>query len=113
MEAEPQNTMSRNFKVKRSRNSEIRGTAMHIAEKYGSLARDAMWWYAGEYSGSWRLSSSTQSIMTEIVLAAQAQNMPMPGMEGQPGMNGGGRFNQPEPFQRDFDGDSDEGDIGV
>ncbi len=42
-----------------------------------------------------------------IILAAQAQNMSMPGMEGQVGMNGAGRFNQPEFFQRDFDGDDD------
>ena len=38
-----------------------------------------------------------------IIMAAQAQNVGMPGMEGQSGFNGSGRFNQPESFQRDDD----------
>lgn len=42
-----------------------------------------------------------------IILAAQAQNPGIAGADGQNGMNGG-RFNQQEPFQRDYDGDSDE-----
>ncbi len=46
----------------------------------------------------------------QIILAAQAQNPGMPGMEGQNGLNGGGRFNPQEPFQRDYDGNSDDGD---
>jgi hypothetical protein len=78
---------------------------MHIAEKYASLARDA--------------HSSGDSVAAEnylqhaehynrIILAAQAQNPAMPGAEQQGGMNGGGRFNQGEPFHRDHDGDSDD-----
>ncbi len=78
---------------------------MHIAEKYASLARDA--------------HSSGDSVAAEnylqhaehynrIIMAAQAQNAAMGGGLDQPsGMNGGGRFNQGEPFHRDQD-DSDE-----
>ena len=83
----------------------IRGTAMHIAEKYISLARDA--------------HSSGDSVAAEnylqhaehynrIILAAQAQN---PWRDGPAGQHegGGGRFGQGEPFQRDQDGDSMRG----
>lgn len=99
----PQNSISRNYESS-GPDVKIRGTAMHIAEKYSSLARDA--------------HSSGDSVAAEnylqhaehyyrIILAAQAQN-PSMGMD-QPagGMNGGGRFSQPETFQRDQD-DSDE-----
>ena len=33
-----------------------------------------------------------------IIMAAQAQNVGMPGVEGQAGFNGSGRFNQSELF---------------
>ncbi len=100
----PQNSISRNYESS-GPDVKIRGTAMHIAEKYASLARDA--------------HSSGNSVAAEnylqhaehynrIILAAQAQNAAM-GVPDQPaGMNGGGgRFNQNEPFHRDQD-DSDE-----
>ncbi|MGO8953622.1 MAG: DUF4167 domain-containing protein [Rhodomicrobium sp.] len=100
----PQNSISRNYESS-GPDVKIRGTAMHIAEKYTSLARDA--------------HSSGDSVAAEnylqhaehynrIILAAQAQNASMPGAEQQGGMNGGGRFSQGEPFHRDHDGDSDE-----
>jgi len=102
----PQNSISRNYESS-GPDVKIRGTAMHIAEKYASLARDA--------------HSSGDSVAAEnylqhaehynrIILAAQAQNAAMPGMDLPGGMNGGGRFNQGEPYQRDHDhdGDSDE-----
>ncbi len=99
----PQNSISRNYESS-GPDVKIRGTAMHIAEKYASLARDA--------------HSSGDSVAAEnylqhaehynrIILAAQAQNAAMSGGMDQPGgMNGGGRFNQ-ESFHRDHD-DSDE-----
>ena len=70
----------------------IRGTAMHIAEKYASLARDA--------------HSSGNSVAAEnylqhaehynrIILAAQAQNPAMGVLDQPAGMNGGGPV-QPE-----------------
>ena len=82
----------------------ICGTAMHIAEKYSSLARDA--------------HSSGDSVAAEnylqhaehynrIILAAQAQNVAMGLDQPAGGMNGGGRFNQQDSFNRDQD-DSDE-----
>src|SRR5208282_5745809 len=87
----PQNSISRNYESS-GPDVKIRGTAMHIAEKYMSLARDA--------------HSSGDSVAAEnylqhaehynrIILAAQAQNASMPGAEQQGGMNGG-RFNQGE-----------------
>lgn len=100
----PQNSISRNYESS-GPDVKIRGTAMHIAEKYASLARDA--------------HSSGDSVAAEnylqhaehynrIILAAQAQNAAMGGgMEQPSGMNGGGRFNQGEQFHRDHD-DSDE-----
>jgi hypothetical protein len=102
----PQNAISRNYESS-GPDVKIRGTAMHIAEKYASLARDAM--SSGDTVAAENYLQHAEHY-NRIIMAAQAQNIPMPGMEGQPGMNGGGRFNQPEPFQREFDGDSDEGD---
>ncbi len=98
----PQNSISRNYESS-GPDVKIRGTAMHIAEKYSSLARDA--------------HSSGDSVAAEnylqhaehynrIILAAQAQNPAMGGMEQSGGMNGG-RFNMPESFQQDQD-DADE-----
>ncbi len=84
----------------------IRGTAMHIAEKYSSLARDAM--SSGDTVAAENYLQHAEHY-NRIILAAQAQNGGIPGLEGQ--LNGGGRFNQGEPFQRDYDGDGD-GDEG-
>ncbi len=102
----PQNSMSRNYESS-GPDVKIRGTAMHIAEKYASLARDAM--SSGDTVAAENYLQHAEHY-NRIILAAQAQNMAMPGMEGQPGVNGAGRFNQPEPFQRDYDGDADDGE---
>ena len=91
----PQNSISRNYESS-GPDVKIRGTAMHIAEKYASLARDA--------------HSSGNSVAAEnylqhaehynrIILAAQAQNPTMGMDQLGGGMNGGGRFNQPESLQ--------------
>ncbi len=102
----PQNAMSRNYESS-GPDVKIRGTAMHVAEKYTSLARDAM--SSGDTVAAENYLQHAEHY-NRIILAAQAQNPGMPGFEGQPGMNGGGRFNQSEPFQRDYDGNSDEGE---
>ncbi len=102
----PQNAMSRNYESS-GPDVKIRGTAMHIAEKYSSLARDAM--SSGDTVAAENYLQHAEHY-NRIILAAQAQNPPMPGLEGQPGFNGAGRFNQPDSFQRDYDGDSDEGE---
>jgi len=97
----PQNSISRNYESS-GPDVKIRGTAMHIAEKYASLARDA--------------SASGDSVAAEnylqhaehynrIVLAAQAQN---PGAMEQPSNTNSGRFNQTEQFHSDLDDAGEE-----
>ena len=81
---------------------------MHIAEKYSSLARDAM--ASGDMVGAENYLQHAEHY-NRIIMAAQAQNPNVPGMEGQGGgMNGGGRYNPSEPFQREFDGAGDDED---
>ena len=99
----PQNAMSRNYESS-GPDVKIRGTAMHIAEKYSSLARDAM--SSGDTVAAENYLQHAEHY-NRIILAAQAQNVGLQGVEGQPGMNGPGRF-QPDAFQRDYDGDADE-----
>jgi hypothetical protein len=102
----PQNAMSRNYESS-GPDVKIRGTAMHIAEKYSSLARDAM--SSGDTVAAENYLQHAEHY-NRIIMAAQAQNVGVPGMEGQSGFNGSGRYNQSEPFQRDYDGDSDDGE---
>jgi hypothetical protein len=101
----PQNSISRNYESS-GPDVKIRGTAMHIAEKYTSLARDAM--ASGDSVAAENYLQHAEHY-NRIILAAQAQNAGLPGMEQPAGMNGG-RFHQGEPFQRDFDGESEDGD---
>ncbi len=68
---------------------------MHIAEKYSALARDAM--SSGDTVAAENYLQHAEHY-NRIILAAQAQNAAMPGIEGQAGFNGAGRFNQPELF---------------
>jgi hypothetical protein len=79
---------------------------MHIAEKYASLARDAM--ASGDSVAAENYLQHAEHY-NRIILAAQAQNAGLPGMDQPAGMNGG-RFHQGEPFQRDLDGESEDGD---
>jgi hypothetical protein len=100
----PQNSISRNYESS-GPDVKIRGTAMHIAEKYASLARDAM--SSGDSVAAENYLQHAEHY-NRIILAAQAQNASMPGMDQPGGMNGGGRYNQPEQFARDHDADADE-----
>jgi hypothetical protein len=87
----------------------IRGTAVHIAEKYTSLARDAM--ASGDSVAAENYLQHAEHY-NRIIMAAQAQNASIPGIE-QPAMNGSGRFNPAEPFHRDHeDGQDEEGEDG-
>jgi hypothetical protein len=79
---------------------------MHIAEKYTSLARDAM--ASGDSVAAENYLQHAEHY-NRIILAAQAQNAGLPGMDQPNGMNGG-RFHQGEPFQRDFDGETEDGE---
>jgi hypothetical protein len=98
--------MSRNYESS-GPDVKIRGTAMHIAEKYSSLARDAM--SSGDTVAAENYLQHAEHY-NRIIMAAQAQNVGMPGMEGQSGFNGSGRYNPSDSFQRDYDGDSDDGE---
>ena len=93
--------MSRNYELS-GPDVKIRGTAMHIAEKYSSLARDAM--SSGDTVAAENYLQHAEHY-NRIILAAQAQNPGSPGFEGQLPINGG-RFGS-----NDYDGDGD-GDDG-
>jgi hypothetical protein len=95
--------MSRNYESS-GPDVKIRGTAMHIAEKYSSLARDAM--SSGDTVAAENYLQHAEHY-NRIILAAQSAGM----LDGQPPMNGG-RFGQSDAFQRDYDGDGDDGDDG-
>lgn len=97
--------MSRNYESS-GPDVKIRGTAMHIAEKYASLARDAM--AAGDIVAAENYLQHAEHY-NRIIMAAQAQNAGAPGLDGANGLNGGGRF-QPEVYQRDMDGGMEDGD---
>jgi Domain of unknown function (DUF4167) len=100
----PQNSISRNYESS-GPDVKIRGTAMHIAEKYASLARDAM--SSGDSVAAENYLQHAEHY-NRIILAAQAQNPGMPG--DQPvNMNGGNRFNQSESFRHDQDDGDEEG----
>jgi hypothetical protein len=79
---------------------------MHIAEKYASLARDAM--ASGDSVAAENYLQHAEHY-NRIIMAAQAQNAGLQGMDQPGGMNGG-RFHQGEPFARDLDGESEDGD---
>ncbi len=98
----PGNALSRNYESS-GPDVKIRGTAMHIAEKYSSLARDAM--SSGDTVAAENYLQHAEHY-NRIILAAQAQNPAAPGMEGQLPMNG--RFGQ-DAYSRDYD-DGEDGD---
>ena len=81
----PQNSISRNYELS-GPDVKIRGTAMHIAEKYSSLARDAM--ASGDIIGAENYLQHAEHY-NRIIMVAQAQNVGAPGLEGPNGMNGG------------------------
>jgi len=101
----PQNAMSRNYESS-GPDVKIRGTAMHIAEKYSSLARDAM--SSGDNVAAENYLQHAEHY-NRIILAAQAQN---PGVPGEPSNLNGPRFAPQDGYPRDFDddGDGDDGD---
>src|SRR5579883_500745 len=94
----PQSAINRSYESS-GPDVKIRGSAMHIAEKYASLARDAM--ASGDSVAAENYLQHAEHY-NRIILAAQAQSA----ME--PHAANGGRFNQPDAFQRDFDTDSEE-----
>ena len=99
----PQNPLARNYESN-GPDVKIRGTAAHIAEKYMSLARDAL--ASGDMIAAESYFQHAEHY-NRIIMAAQSQFGPQHG--GQPGEGGNGgyrpRWNQ--------DGDEgDEDDVG-
>lgn len=96
----PQNPLARNFESN-GPDVKIRGTAAHIAEKYMSLARDAL------ASGDLVMSESYfqhAEHYNRIIMAAQQQFGPQHG--GQPGEGQNGY--RPQRWNAEGDGDEDD-----
>jgi hypothetical protein len=82
----PQNPLARNFESN-GPDVKIRGTAAHIAEKYMSLARDAL--ASGDLISAESYFQHAEHY-NRIIMAAQTQVGPQHG--GQPGEGGNGGF---------------------
>jgi len=101
----PQNPLARNFESN-GPDVKIRGTAAHIAEKYMSLARDAL--ASGDLVGAESYLQHAEHY-NRIIMAAQTQFGGQPNAHQGEGPNGGGfrpRWNS------DDDGDDDAMDSG-
>ena len=95
----PQNPLARNFESN-GPDVKIRGTAAHIAEKYMSLARDAL--ASGDLISAESYFQHAEHY-NRIIMAAQSQFGPQHG--GQPGEGGNGGFRP----RWNADGSSDDG----
>jgi Domain of unknown function (DUF4167) len=82
----PQNPLARNYESN-GPDVKIRGTASHIAEKYMSLARDAL--ASGDMVTAESYLQHAEHY-NRIIMAAQAQMVPQPGQHQPEGPNGGG-----------------------
>jgi len=86
----PQNPLARNYESN-GPDVKIRGTAAHIAEKYMSLARDAL--ASGDLVTAESYLQHAEHY-NRIIMAAQSQMSPQPGQHQPEGPNGGG-YRQP------------------
>jgi hypothetical protein len=86
----PQNPLARNYESN-GPDVKIRGTATHIAEKYMSLARDAL--ASGDLVTAESYLQHAEHY-NRIIMAAQSQMSPQPGQHQPEGPNGGG-YRQP------------------
>ena len=100
----PQNPLARSYESN-GPDVKIRGTAAHIAEKYTSLARDAL--ASGDLVAAESYFQHAEHY-NRIIMAAQSQLGPQHG--GQPGEGGNGGFRP----RWNADGDEDDGgpDVG-
>lgn len=105
----PQNPLARNFESN-GPDVKIRGTAAHIAEKYMSLARDAL--ASGDLVAAESYLQHAEHY-NRIIMAAQSQMGPQHGHQGE-GPNGGYRQQQRWNAEGSDDegGDSDAGERG-
>src|SRR6185369_3052636 len=95
----PQNPLARSFESN-GPDVKIRGTAAHIAEKYMSLARDAL--ASGDMIAAESYFQHAEHY-NRIIMAAQSQFGPQPG--GQPGEGGNGGYRP----RWNADGSEDDG----
>ena len=100
----PQNPLARNFESN-GPDVKIRGTAAHIAEKYMSLARDAL--ASGDLVTAESYLQHAEHY-NRIIMAAQQQFGGQPNAHQGEGPNGGGGYRQPARWNADDEGD-DEG----
>jgi Domain of unknown function (DUF4167) len=103
----PQNPLARNYESN-GPDVKIRGTAAHIAEKYMSLARDAL--SSGDIVAAESYLQHAEHY-NRIIMAAQSQMGPQHGGHPGEGANGGYR-QQPSRWNSDGDEGDDEGDPG-
>jgi hypothetical protein len=105
----PQNPLARNFESN-GPDVKIRGTAAHIAEKYMSLARDAL--ASGDLVTAESYLQHAEHY-NRIIMAAQQQFGGQPNAHQGEGPNGGG-YRQPARWNADDEGDdegAEQGDI--
>jgi Domain of unknown function (DUF4167) len=104
----PQNPLARNFESN-GPDVKIRGTAAHIAEKYMSLARDAL--ASGDMVSAESYLQHAEHY-NRIIMAAQTQFGGQPGQQqGGEGPNGGS-YRNPR-WNSDDEGDDDGAEAGA
>jgi hypothetical protein len=86
----------------------IRGTAAHIAEKYMSLARDAL--ASGDMVSAESYLQHAEHY-NRIIMAAQTQFSGQPNAQAGEGPNGGGSYRNPR-WSSDDEGDDDVAEAG-
>jgi len=101
----PQNPLARNYESN-GPDVKIRGTAAHIAEKYMSLARDAL--ASGDMVTAESYLQHAEHY-NRIIMAAQSQMSPQPGQHQPEGPNGGG-YRQPRYNAESAGADADADD---
>lgn len=100
----PQNPLARSYESN-GPDVKIRGTAAHIAEKYMSLARDAL--ASGDLVTAESYLQHAEHY-NRIIMAAQTQFGGQPNAQQGEGPNGGGGYRQPARWNAE--GADDEGD---
>ena len=103
----PQNPLARNYESN-GPDVKIRGTAAHIAEKYMSLARDAL--ASGDMVTAESYLQHAEHY-NRIIMAAQSQFGGQPNAQAGEGPNGGGGYRNPR-WNSDDEGDEEGAEAG-
>ncbi len=103
----PQNPLARNYESN-GPDVKIRGTAAHVAEKYMSLARDAL--ASGDMVGAESYLQHAEHY-NRIIMAAQTQYGGQPNAQAGEGPNGGGSYRNSR-WNSDDEGDDDGAEGG-